>query len=87
MKLTYHGKTLVLYHCENVQGDKAVVLATNPEQAKRVLQKEGLGEYITATLMGCIHSRPTIISLHKNETKETPDKIYGQTTLKQVIAK
>lgn len=69
--MSYRGKKLGFYSCLNEAGIKAVVMASTPDQARRVLKKEGFEGYFTASFMGVIQNRPNIVFLVKPDISDS----------------
>lgn len=67
--MSYRGKQLGFYSCLNEAGVKAVVTASTPDQARWVLKKQGFKGYFTASFMGLIQNRPTVVFLVNPEEK------------------
>ena len=61
--MRWYGKTLVFFHCKSKTGKRAIVLHTTPDNARNMLEKEGLGKFETASLLGPLRKKPTILAI------------------------
>lgn len=63
MNVRWYGKPLAFFGCRSKTGKRAVVMHTTPDGARNMLKKAGIGEFETATLIGGVKEKPTIIAV------------------------